>query len=267
MKCFKCQLKCAGNPEGNLSHFPSAMTPREIMANQKWSKWSTWSRDHETIRTCAENAVDVFSCLVFAAPALKSSPPRAPICAIWAPWSFQVLFWSSFDIFWTSFGHSVCPSYVVLHHLTSSYVFLLQTMVLLTWCVLCRPSICRRSISLISHLFGFNLPSWGLPRWCGCKWVKTSKKWWINHKILRILEVPYRPHLCTWEIFPSVWSASDPAPTLHRFRRDRHGRHGHVVSRQTSRATTIFLGRFQTISNHMQVEKTGDSRNVQRMPL
>ena len=124
MKCFKCQLKCAGNREGNLSHFPSAMTPREIMANQKWSKWSTWSRDHETIRTCAENAVDVFSCLVFAAPALKSSPPRAPICAIWAPWSCQVLFWSSFDIFWTSFGHSVCPSYVILCRLTSSYVIL-----------------------------------------------------------------------------------------------------------------------------------------------
>ena len=174
MKCFKCPLKCARNPEGNLSHFPSAMTPREIMANQNDQN------DHEITRQYAraqKMPSTLFSCLVFATPALKSSPPRAPICAIWAPWSFQVLFWSSFDIFWTSFGHYVCPSYVILCHLISSYVFLLQTMVLLTWCVLCRPSICRHSISLISHLFGFNLPSWGLPRRCGCKGGKTSKKY------------------------------------------------------------------------------------------
>ena len=179
MKCFKCQLKCAGNPEGNLSHFPSAMTPREIMANQKWSKWSTWSRDHETIRTCAENAVDAFhvSCL----PRRRWRVRR--LGRQFVPYGRRGRFKFSFGHLLISFGHlldilyaHLMSSYVVLHHLTSSYVFLLQTMVLLTWCVLCRPSICRRSISLISHLFGFNLPSWGLPRWCGCKWVKTSKK-------------------------------------------------------------------------------------------
>lgn len=81
----------------------------------------TRSRDNTHVRRKCRRR---FSCLVFATPALKSSPPRAPICAIWAPWSFQVLFWSSFDIFWTSFGHSVCPSYVILCRLTSSYVIL-----------------------------------------------------------------------------------------------------------------------------------------------
>ena len=121
MKCFKCPLKCARNPEGNLSNFPSAMTPREIMANQNDQN------DHEITRQYAraqKMPSTLFSCLVFATPALKSSPPRAPICAIWAPWSFQVLFWSSFDIFWTSFGHYVCPSYVILCHLMSSYIIL-----------------------------------------------------------------------------------------------------------------------------------------------
>lgn len=137
------------------------------------------------------------------------------------PYGRRGRFKFSFGHLLISFGHlldilyaHLMSSYVVLHHLTSSYVFLLQTMVLLTWCVLCRPSICRRSISLISHLFGFNLPSWGLPRWCGCKWVKTSKKWWINHKILRILEVPYRPHLHLGDLSQRLkrfWSCSHSA--------------------------------------------------------
>ena len=88
----------------------SAMTPWEIMANQNHQN------DHEITRQYARAQMPstLFSCLVFATPALKSSPPRAPICAV-------VISSSLLVIFRTSFGHLLDIMYA---HLVSSYIIL-----------------------------------------------------------------------------------------------------------------------------------------------
>lgn len=117
MKCFKCQLKCARNIKKPRRESISSIS--FSLGDDPTGNPNQNDQNHEITRQYARAQMPstLFSCLVFATPALKSSPPRAPICAIWAPWSFQVLFWSSFDIFWT-----LCMP--ILCHLISSYVIL-----------------------------------------------------------------------------------------------------------------------------------------------